>query len=219
MGQSLAESIAGRRRNSVALSPLINRCVLSTGASRSYRYAQRRGPCIARVPYRAQDFGFGRNEHVSPLRPQRTRPPVDDDPPKVGGQECSTRAGSQSHVLPQLHSNQTAMQSFLPLALIPQDATPDSSASPRPTSLPPAVQSSAILDMLHNSGPTAITVLVVLLLPASFRGPSCWPSTSLQARRQAERPLPARLSQVHPPERDRRRRRAVQAQPAGRGLQ
>jgi len=49
------------------------------------------------------------------------------------------------------------------LALFLQDATPDSSASPL-TSLPPAVHSSAILEMLHNSGPTAITVLALLLL-------------------------------------------------------
>jgi biopolymer transport protein TolQ len=49
------------------------------------------------------------------------------------------------------------------LALLLQDAastTPDSSL----TSLPPATHSSAILEMLHNSGPTAITVLALLLL-------------------------------------------------------
>jgi biopolymer transport protein TolQ len=52
---------------------------------------------------------------------------------------------------------------LLALALLLQDtasATPDAS----PVSLPPVTHSSAILEMLHNSGPTAITVLALLLL-------------------------------------------------------
>jgi biopolymer transport protein TolQ len=49
------------------------------------------------------------------------------------------------------------------LALILQDAATDPPADPSLTSLP-ASHSSAIVDMLHNSGPTAITVLVILLV-------------------------------------------------------
>jgi len=48
---------------------------------------------------------------------------------------------------------------LLALALILQDAPAD----PSLTSLP-ASHSSAIVDMLHNSGPTAITVLAILLI-------------------------------------------------------
>jgi biopolymer transport protein TolQ len=49
------------------------------------------------------------------------------------------------------------------LALFLQDATPDSPPSAL-TSLPSAAHSSALGEMLHNSGPTAITVLALLLL-------------------------------------------------------
>jgi biopolymer transport protein TolQ len=56
---------------------------------------------------------------------------------------------------------------ILALALILQDAAQDAAnapaADPSLTSLP-ASHSSAIVDMLHNSGPTAIAVLVLLLL-------------------------------------------------------
>ena len=52
---------------------------------------------------------------------------------------------------------------LLALALFLQDATPDATASPL-TSLPSAAHSSALGEMLHNSGPTAITVLALLLL-------------------------------------------------------
>jgi biopolymer transport protein TolQ len=48
---------------------------------------------------------------------------------------------------------------LLALVLILQDVTPDAPAAP-----PVADHSSAVLDMLHNSGPTAITVLALLLL-------------------------------------------------------
>jgi biopolymer transport protein TolQ len=49
------------------------------------------------------------------------------------------------------------------LALILQDTPADTPADPSLTSLP-ASHSSAIVDMLHNSGPTAITVLILLLI-------------------------------------------------------
>ena len=52
---------------------------------------------------------------------------------------------------------------LLALALILQETTSDAPADPSLTSLP-ASHSSAIVDMLHNSGPTAITVLVILLI-------------------------------------------------------
>ena len=52
---------------------------------------------------------------------------------------------------------------LLALALFLQDATPDSLPSAL-TSLPSAAHSSALGEMLHNSGPTAITVLALLLL-------------------------------------------------------
>jgi biopolymer transport protein TolQ len=50
---------------------------------------------------------------------------------------------------------------LLALALLLQDATPvDPSLGPPPT----GAQSGAFLEMLHNSGPTALTVLVILLI-------------------------------------------------------
>jgi biopolymer transport protein TolQ len=53
---------------------------------------------------------------------------------------------------------------LLALALYLQDATPDAPADPSSLTSLPASHSSAIVDMLHNSGPTAITVLVILLI-------------------------------------------------------
>ena len=52
---------------------------------------------------------------------------------------------------------------LLSLALIFQDAA-DQTADPSLGQNPAAAHSGAIVDMLHNSGPTAITVLVILLI-------------------------------------------------------
>jgi biopolymer transport protein TolQ len=54
---------------------------------------------------------------------------------------------------------------LLALALILQDAatTTDTSVDPS-LAAPSAHSSSAIMDMLHNSGPTALTVLGLLLI-------------------------------------------------------
>jgi len=54
---------------------------------------------------------------------------------------------------------------LLALALFLQDATTANPDAPvDAASLPAPAHSSALLDMLHNSGPTAITVLVLLLI-------------------------------------------------------
>jgi biopolymer transport protein TolQ len=53
---------------------------------------------------------------------------------------------------------------LLALVLLLQDATPDGS-TPDASTLPVAPpHTSAIMDMLHNSGPTALTVLAILLV-------------------------------------------------------
>jgi biopolymer transport protein TolQ len=57
------------------------------------------------------------------------------------------------------------MMNLLSLALILQDATPVD----QPLGPPPAgAHSSALIEMLHNSGPTALTVLGILLLASVF---------------------------------------------------
>ena len=55
------------------------------------------------------------------------------------------------------------MMTLLALALILQDTPTETAADPSLTQLP-ASHSGALMDMLHNSGPTAITVLVILLI-------------------------------------------------------
>jgi biopolymer transport protein TolQ len=52
---------------------------------------------------------------------------------------------------------------LLTLALILQDTASDTPADPSLTQLPPS-HSGAIVDMLHNSGPTALVVLGILLI-------------------------------------------------------
>jgi len=50
------------------------------------------------------------------------------------------------------------------IALLLQDATTASDTTPDPTALPAPAHSSALLDMLHSSGPTALVVLGILLV-------------------------------------------------------
>jgi biopolymer transport protein TolQ len=57
------------------------------------------------------------------------------------------------------------MMTLLALALILQEAPTDAVADPAAL---PASHSGALVDMLHNSGPTAITVLVILLIMSIF---------------------------------------------------
>lgn len=60
------------------------------------------------------------------------------------------------------------MMTVLALALFLQDAAAAAPDASQPLATPPAANSSALLEMLHNSGPTALTVLGILLLCSIF---------------------------------------------------
>ncbi len=57
---------------------------------------------------------------------------------------------------------------MLPLALLLQDAASAANSSLSPSSLPAGAHSGALSEMLRNSGPTALTVLVLLLVMSVF---------------------------------------------------
>lgn len=57
---------------------------------------------------------------------------------------------------------------LLALALLLQDATPDAATDPTALPVSSSAHSSALMDMLHNSGPTALTVLGILLVMSIF---------------------------------------------------
>ncbi len=85
---------------------------------------------------------------------------------------------------------------------------------------PSAANGSALLEMIHNSGPVAFTVLVILLIASVFSWAimlSKW-SRFGKARTQSLRFIRA-FRKSDTPQRNRGRRRAVQAQPSGRRLQ